>query len=331
MTPLTDAGPDRRAPPARGVARRRGPTSTATTGAPRSPRSRCSTRTSADGDRDVDRRRCDRPPAAEPDARLGRARATARSPTGGPSTSTLPRAGRAARRPRRAGRARSPRPARAARRGRPRDLRAGRPTRSSTCPASTGVHTTAAEAWDAARRASARTWRTSRSAALRSVGIPARYVSGYLHPTPDAGDRRDRRRRVARLGRVVGRRLARLRPDQRRRARRPPRPRRPRPRLRRREAALRHLLRRRHLDACSSTSRSPASSSRRAGSSGTPYDAERDFVDALRPVAEHSHPTGVNAPRPPMAMLQTCRSRSGGSGTPRCLSRTVPGSSPTRC
>ena len=54
--------------------------------------------------------------------------------------------------------------------------------------------------------------------ALRSIGIPARYVSGYLHPSPSPWSATGQRR-VACLGRVVGRRLARLRPDQRHRAR----------------------------------------------------------------------------------------------------------------
>ena len=63
-------------------------------------------------------------------------------------------------------------------------------------------------------RACARTSRTWCSGALRSIGIPARYVSGYLHPDDEARDRADRERRLARLGRVVGGRVVRLRPDQ---------------------------------------------------------------------------------------------------------------------
>ncbi|MET0990455.1 MAG: transglutaminase family protein [Glaciihabitans sp.] len=49
----------------------------------------------------------------------------------------------------------------------------------------TGVHTTAAEAW-AGRRGVCQDIAHLSLGALRSVGIPARYVSGYLHPLPNA-------------------------------------------------------------------------------------------------------------------------------------------------
>ncbi|MDQ1529234.1 MAG: hypothetical protein QOK08_1436 [Actinomycetota bacterium] len=49
----------------------------------------------------------------------------------------------------------------------------------------TGVHTTAVEAW-AGRRGVCQDIAHLALGALRSVGIPARYVSGYLHPKPDA-------------------------------------------------------------------------------------------------------------------------------------------------
>ena len=49
----------------------------------------------------------------------------------------------------------------------------------------TGVHTTAAEAW-AGRRGVCQDIAHLALGALRSVGIPARYISGYLHPLPDA-------------------------------------------------------------------------------------------------------------------------------------------------
>jgi transglutaminase-like putative cysteine protease len=49
----------------------------------------------------------------------------------------------------------------------------------------TGVHTTAAEAW-AHRKGVCQDIAHLALGALRSVGIPARYVSGYLHPRPDA-------------------------------------------------------------------------------------------------------------------------------------------------
>ena len=48
-------------------------------------------------------------------------------------------------------------------------------------PGATGVRTSAQEAY-ATRRASARTSPTSASGCCATVGMPARYVSGYLHP-----------------------------------------------------------------------------------------------------------------------------------------------------
>ncbi|WP_213816433.1 transglutaminase family protein [Glaciihabitans sp. dw_435] len=49
----------------------------------------------------------------------------------------------------------------------------------------TGVHTTATEAW-AVRKGVCQDIAHLALGALRSVGIPARYISGYLHPVPDA-------------------------------------------------------------------------------------------------------------------------------------------------
>ncbi|WP_426519190.1 transglutaminase family protein [Diaminobutyricibacter sp. McL0618] len=49
----------------------------------------------------------------------------------------------------------------------------------------TGVTSTAADAW-AARKGVCQDITHIAVGALRSVGIPARYVSGYLHPSPDA-------------------------------------------------------------------------------------------------------------------------------------------------
>lgn len=49
----------------------------------------------------------------------------------------------------------------------------------------TGVHSTAAEAWEA-RKGVCQDIAHITLGALRAVGIPARYVSGYLHPTPNA-------------------------------------------------------------------------------------------------------------------------------------------------
>ena len=50
---------------------------------------------------------------------------------------------------------------------------------------STGVHTTASEAWSQ-KKGVCQDITHLAIGALRSVGIPARYVSGYLHPDPDA-------------------------------------------------------------------------------------------------------------------------------------------------
>lgn len=49
----------------------------------------------------------------------------------------------------------------------------------------TGVHSTAAEAW-AVRKGVCQDITHLALGALRSAGIPARYVSGYLHPRPNA-------------------------------------------------------------------------------------------------------------------------------------------------
>lgn len=49
----------------------------------------------------------------------------------------------------------------------------------------TGVRTTAREAWEA-RKGVCQDMAHIAIGALRSVGIPARYVSGYLHPRPNA-------------------------------------------------------------------------------------------------------------------------------------------------
>ena len=49
----------------------------------------------------------------------------------------------------------------------------------------TGVHSTAAEAW-AVRKGVCQDITHIALGALRAVGIPARYVSGYLHPKPNA-------------------------------------------------------------------------------------------------------------------------------------------------
>ncbi|MAT18527.1 MAG: transglutaminase [Leifsonia sp.] len=52
-------------------------------------------------------------------------------------------------------------------------------------PGVTGVHTTAVEAWEHGKGVCQDITHLT-IGALRAVGIPARYVSGYLHPVPDA-------------------------------------------------------------------------------------------------------------------------------------------------
>lgn len=52
-------------------------------------------------------------------------------------------------------------------------------------PGVTGTHTRAKEAWTE-RKGVCQDLAHLAAGALRSIGIPARYVSGYAHPTPDA-------------------------------------------------------------------------------------------------------------------------------------------------
>ncbi|GAA1481026.1 transglutaminase family protein [Gordonia sinesedis] len=52
-------------------------------------------------------------------------------------------------------------------------------------PGTTGVHTTALDAWNE-RKGVCQDYAHLTLLMLRSLGIPARYVSGYLHPNPDA-------------------------------------------------------------------------------------------------------------------------------------------------
>lgn len=52
-------------------------------------------------------------------------------------------------------------------------------------PGTTGVHTSALEAWRA-RRGVCQDYTHLAITVLRALGIPARYVSGYLHPEEDA-------------------------------------------------------------------------------------------------------------------------------------------------
>ncbi|WP_238419941.1 transglutaminase family protein [Gordonia sp. 'Campus'] len=52
-------------------------------------------------------------------------------------------------------------------------------------PGTTGVHTTAVDAWSD-RKGVCQDYAHLTLLMLRGLGIPARYVSGYLHPEPDA-------------------------------------------------------------------------------------------------------------------------------------------------
>ncbi|MXP20969.1 transglutaminase family protein [Gordonia sp. HNM0687] len=52
-------------------------------------------------------------------------------------------------------------------------------------PGTTGVHTTAVDAWNE-RKGVCQDYAHLSLLMLRGLGIPARYVSGYLHPKPDA-------------------------------------------------------------------------------------------------------------------------------------------------
>lgn len=52
-------------------------------------------------------------------------------------------------------------------------------------PGTTGVHSSAVDAW-AAREGVCQDFAHLTLAMLRAIGIPSRYVSGYLHPKPDA-------------------------------------------------------------------------------------------------------------------------------------------------
>ena len=100
----------------------------------------------------------------------------------------------------------------------------------------------------AAGAASARTSPTSRSPAMRALGLPARYVSGYLVTAPAPGKPRLVGADASHAWLSVRSpdvRLARSRSDQRRRPDRSPRRRRLRARLRRRDPDARRPARRR--------------------------------------------------------------------------------------
>ena len=70
-------------------------------------------------------------------------------------------------------------------------------------PGATGVRTNAQEAWDKGQGVCQDMAQIAVSL-LRAAGLPARYVSGYLHPDPEARARQHVGRPVARVGRVLG-------------------------------------------------------------------------------------------------------------------------------
>ena len=108
-------------------------------------------------------------------------------------------------------------------------------------PGATGVRTNAQEAWDKGQGVCQDMAQIAVSL-LRAAGVPARYVSGYLHPDPEA---RPGSTSVGQSHAWVEYWAARdrARPHQRRPGRRAARGRCPRPRLRRRPAAEGHLSR----------------------------------------------------------------------------------------
>ena len=181
-------------------------TTTSTTGAPGSRRSRSSRRTASCRSPRRASSRCARARTPSDRLELGR-----RSPTRSTRATeyveqleqtprTAPPAGG-----RRARRARSSRRHDDAVRRRPRDLPGDRRRASSTCRASPAC-TRRRRRRGSTRKGVCQDITHLAIGALRSVGIPARYVSRLPAPEAGCGDRRDGRRRVARLGRVVLRR-----------------------------------------------------------------------------------------------------------------------------
>ncbi len=124
-----------------------------------------------------------RPPAPAPVTDAGRRWPTGRSPTAGPSSAPCPTSWR--RPPDFAQRAKQVAadhelPGDAAR-----DLCALVHDELEFVPGATPGRRPGLGRLAAARRVSARTWCTSSIGGLRSMGIPARYVSGYFHPDPE--------------------------------------------------------------------------------------------------------------------------------------------------
>ena len=205
--------------PGRDHARHPAPTGTPTTGAPRSRRSTCTPRT---------------PSWPSPRRPWWRRPTRSPRPAPPPGRSWRGRGARPLHRDAGVHRLRRPRPrarpkvarALARRQGRPPTpcSRAARWVREHLTyqPGTTGVHTSALEAWEA-RTGVCQDFAHLTLLLLREVGIPARYVSGYLLPEARRRGPADRARREPRLDRGLDGRLVGLRPHQRHRDRPPAR------------------------------------------------------------------------------------------------------------
>ena len=94
--------------------------------------------------------------------------------------------------------------------------RIGCTANSNTSPGTTGVHSSGLDAHREGKGV-CQDFAHLTLILLRSMGIPARYVSGYLHPNEQGEGRRHHRRAEPRLGAGLDRRLVELRPHQRHR------------------------------------------------------------------------------------------------------------------
>ena len=170
-------------------------------------------------------------------------------------------------------------------------------------PGSTGVHTSALEAWEAGKGV-CQDYVHLTLLLLREVGIPARYVSGYLLPKTDAEVRQTVTGEShawveAWTGRLVG-----LRPHERHRDRPAARVGGERPRLRRRPAAQGRLLGRHRLGP------------RRHGGHDPPgLSPARCFRIFITPAHSPCHDPAADRGVATSQSLRTARRRRGPSGT----------------
>ena len=104
----------------------------------------------------------------------------------------------------------------------------------------TGVHSRGEDAW-VERAGVCQDFAHITVGALRSLGVPARYVSGYLVPRRDVTVGETSTGESHAWSRVLGQRVGRVRPDQRHRRRQRPHRRRPRPATTRTSRRSRHL------------------------------------------------------------------------------------------